>query len=77
MAEPAEDLSYDDAFAELEKVLAALESGELPLDEALTLYERGAALARVCARKLDEAELRVRQWQNGQQVAPVADWQES
>ena len=76
MAQQAEELTYDDAFAQLEEVLAALESGELPLEEALTLYERGAALTQVCARKLEEAELRVRQWQNGQQAAPAAGWQE-
>ena len=76
MAQQAEELTYDDAFAQLEEVLAALESGELPLEQALILYERGATLAQVCAHKLEEAELRVRQWQNGQQAAPAAGWQE-
>jgi len=38
-----ENLSYEDAFAQLEELLGQLESGDLPLEEALALYEKGAA----------------------------------
>ena len=55
-------LPYEAAFAQLQQVLGALESGDLPLNEALDQYERGAALADHCVKQLDEAELRVRRW---------------
>ena len=54
----AEDLTYDAALAQLEAILATLEGDDLPLEQALTLYEEGALLAAFCARKLEEAELR-------------------
>jgi exodeoxyribonuclease VII small subunit len=57
---PIEDLSYEQAFAELESVVAELESGQASLEASLTLYERGQALAQRCAQLLDQAELRVR-----------------
>lgn len=69
-------LSYEDAFNQLEQVLARLEAGDLPLEESLMLFEQGAALAALCARKLDEAELRVRQWQPGDITVPVEGWRE-
>ena len=69
-------LSYEDAYNQLEQVLARLEAGDLPLEESLTLFEQGAALAALCARKLDEAELRVRQWQPGDTTVPVEGWRE-
>ncbi len=73
---PYADLSYEEAYARLEEVLAALESGDLLLEQALTLYEQGVGLAAHCAAKLDAAELRVRQWQPGDQTTPLEDWQE-
>ena len=76
MANVNDTLSYDQAFAQLESVLAALESGDQPLEQALTLYEQGAALAAYCSRKLEEAELRVRQWQPGNGTASIEGWQE-
>lgn len=69
-------LSYEAAFAQLEAVLQQLESGELPLEETLSLYEQGLALAAHCTRLLDGAELRVRQWQSDQPVTPLEGWQE-
>ena len=56
-----EQLSYEQAFAELEQIVTILESEEQPLNEALALYERGQALARYCASLLDQAELKVQQ----------------
>ena len=77
MSEAQSDLSYEEAYQQLEKILQALEDGDLPLEESLKLYELGAALAGYCARKLDEAELRVRQWQPGDQTSPIDDWQDA
>jgi exodeoxyribonuclease VII small subunit len=58
---PIESLSYENALAELEAIVAALEAGEQPLDETLALYERGQALARHCAALLNQADLKLRQ----------------
>jgi exodeoxyribonuclease VII small subunit len=58
---PVEQLTYEQAFAELEEIVAELESGEHTLETALAAYERGQALARYCAGLLDQAELKVQQ----------------
>lgn len=58
---PLDELTYEQAFSELEEIVAALETDEHSLDEALALYERGQALARYCAGLLDQAELKVKQ----------------
>jgi exodeoxyribonuclease VII small subunit len=56
-----EGVSYEQALGELERIVAALESEERPLEDALALYERGQILARYCAGLLDNAELKVQQ----------------
>jgi exodeoxyribonuclease VII small subunit len=56
-----EELTFEQAFAALEETVRQLELGDLPLAEALALFERGAKLAELCERQLNEAELRVRQ----------------
>ncbi len=56
-----EDLTYEAAFAELESIVAALENEGRPLDESISLYERGQALSAHCAALLEKAELKVRQ----------------
>ena len=58
---PVEDLTYEQAFEELELMVNALESEDHPLDDTLALFERGQALARHCDSLLDKAELRVQQ----------------
>lgn len=57
---PVENLSYEEALAELEKIVAALELEEQTLEKAISLYERGQELSRHCIGLLDRAELRVR-----------------
>jgi exodeoxyribonuclease VII small subunit len=52
-------LSFESAFVELETILTRLDSGDLPLDESVALYERGRRLALRCQTLLDAAELRV------------------
>jgi exodeoxyribonuclease VII small subunit len=54
-----ETLSFEDAQAELDNVVATLEAGEIDLNHSLALYERGVALARHCQALLDSASLRV------------------
>lgn len=53
--------TYEQLFTELEQVVARLERGELALEEALQLYERGSQLAITCQDLLDRAELRIRE----------------
>ena len=52
-------LSFEDALAELERIVRGLEGGQQKLEEAIGSYERGAALRRHCEAKLAEAEARV------------------
>lgn len=67
MTEPArtrdevEALSFDDAFAELGRVVEALEAGGQSLEETIAAYERAVALQGRCERLLTAAELRVSQ----------------
>jgi exodeoxyribonuclease VII small subunit len=56
---PIDELTFEQAFAELEKIVAALESGDRPLDESMNLFERGTALTKRCAELLDKAQLKV------------------
>ncbi|HEY5629373.1 MAG TPA: exodeoxyribonuclease VII small subunit [Candidatus Limnocylindrales bacterium] len=56
-----ESLSFDDAFAELGRVVAALEAGNQSLEETIGAYERAVALQGRCDRLLAAAELRVSQ----------------
>ncbi|MDN5761366.1 MAG: exodeoxyribonuclease VII small subunit [Microlunatus sp.] len=53
------DLSYEAARAQLIEVVTQLESGGVPLDESLALWERGELLARVCQRWLDGAQAKI------------------
>lgn len=52
-------MRFEDALAELERIVSELERGDVGLEESITLYERGAALKRHCEAKLKEAELRI------------------
>ncbi len=58
---PVEGMSYEEALAELEEIVSALEGEQSQLDESLKLFERGQALAAHCGRLLEEAELKVKQ----------------
>ena len=61
-----EELSYEEAFAELEAVVGTLENEEKTLEESLTLFERGQALSKHCTALLENAELRVKQLVDGE-----------
>ncbi|MEO1536819.1 MAG: exodeoxyribonuclease VII small subunit [Pseudomonadota bacterium] len=58
---PVADMSFEDAMRELEAVVSQLESGNVPLEDSIKLYERGAALKAHCQKKLAEAEEKVAQ----------------
>lgn len=74
--QPVQELSYEEALAQLEIVLATLERDDLPLETSLTLYEQGVLLADHCTSLLDAAELRIQKWQTDGQTVPFTDWQE-
>lgn len=56
---PIEGMTFEEAMAALEHVVASLEKGEVPLEQSIVLYERGAALKAYCATKLKDAEEKV------------------
>jgi exodeoxyribonuclease VII small subunit len=58
---PIDQLPFDEALAELQRTVAELEAGGQPLEQALALHERGAALIEHCNRLLTDAELRMKQ----------------
>ena len=51
--------SFEELQRELDEIVARLERGDVPLDEALALWQRGEELARACVDRLDRAELRI------------------
>jgi exodeoxyribonuclease VII small subunit len=53
------DLKFEDCLARLEQIVGALETGNLPLEESLKVFEEGITLARLCSRYLDDAERRI------------------
>ena len=60
---PVDDLSYEQAFEELEEVTKSLELHEHSLDQAVALFERGQALILYCTKLIDQAEIKVQQIQ--------------
>lgn len=58
-ARPIDKMTFEEALAELESVVNDLESGSIPLDRSIELYERGAALKAHCEAKLASAEEKV------------------
>ena len=58
---PIDSLTYEQALAELEALVAALEAEQQTLSEALSLFERGQLLAKHCIALLDQAELKIQQ----------------
>ena len=67
------ELSYEQAFSELEEILDALEGEQKPLDESLKLYERGQLLVQYCIALLDQADLRIQQLNPGKAAAITED----
>jgi exodeoxyribonuclease VII small subunit len=56
---------FENAIKELEQIVGKLEDSELPLDDALKLFERGIKLSQLCSTKLDDAEQKVEQLVKG------------
>jgi len=63
---PAEPESYEQALAELENLVAAMEGAQLPLDDLLKNYRRGAQLLEYCRARLQAVEQQVKLLERGQ-----------
>ncbi|MCX5591337.1 exodeoxyribonuclease VII small subunit [Alcaligenes endophyticus] len=59
-AATVEAADFESALAELEALVASMESGSLPLEQSIKAYERGVSLAKLCQSRLDQAEEQVR-----------------
>ena len=69
---PVEELTYEEALAELEEIVSALEGEQNQLEAAIKLFERGQALAARCGALLEAAELKVKQVV-GDELLPFED----
>jgi exodeoxyribonuclease VII small subunit len=71
MSKPSGEPSFEKALAELEKIVARMESGELSLEEALTAHKRGLELARFAHKRLEAAQQQVKVLE-GEVLKPLA-----
>ena len=60
-AAAVEEMSFEEALAELETIVRTLEQGSAPLDESIELYQRGDKLKRHCEARLKAAQMRIEQ----------------
>ena len=72
---PIEELSYEEALAELEEIVSALEAEQNQLEESIKLFERGQSLAAHCGALLEAAELKVKQVA-GDEIVPFEELSE-
>jgi exodeoxyribonuclease VII small subunit len=72
MSKPSGEPSFEAALAELEKIVARMEAGELSLEDALTTHKRGLELAKYCQRKLEVAQQQVKVLE-GDVLKPLAE----
>ncbi|SCI74414.1 Exodeoxyribonuclease 7 small subunit [uncultured Clostridium sp.] len=66
------NLSYEEAYKSLEDILLKLESGNISLDESLSLYEEGIKLYRHCNKLLDEATLKINKFNKDGKEIPFS-----
>jgi len=70
-ADPGSELTFEKALAELEKVVARMEGGELSLEQALAAHKRGLELAKFCQGRLEAAQQQI-QVLEGDVLKPLA-----
>lgn len=63
-------MEFEKSIERLEQIVSQMEQGNLPLDQALKLFEEGTGLVKSCAKQLDEAELRVMRLMKGADGEP-------
>ena len=67
------ELRFEEALERLEGLVAKLEAGDLGLEDALTSFEQGVALVRLCSERLRAAELRIKELEQGADGATERD----
>lgn len=72
-AKKSENVSFEETLSELERVVSALDSGELPLADALAHFEKGVQLAAAGRAKLEQAQQRVQMLTKGSQGEQLVD----
>jgi exodeoxyribonuclease VII small subunit len=72
MSKPPQELTFEAALVELEKIVARMESGELSLEQALATHKRGLELARFCQQCLEAAREQVKVLE-GEVLKPLTD----
>jgi len=72
MSKPPQELTFEAALAELEKIVTRMESGELSLEQALATHKRGLELARFCQQRLETAREQVKVLE-GEVLKPLTD----
>ncbi len=72
---PVEELAYEEAMAELEKIVSTLEGDQKSLDQAMQLFERGQALAARCNALLEDAQLKIQKLTEGM-LSPYSEEEE-
>jgi exodeoxyribonuclease VII small subunit len=69
---PVEKMNFEQALGELEEIVRKLESGQAPLEESITAYERGVLLRKHCEKKLNEAKAKIETIGISEDGSPVA-----
>ena len=72
MSKPSAQLNFEQALAELEKIVARMESGELSLEQSLATHKRGLELARLCQKQLEAAQQQVKVLE-GEVLKPLSE----
>jgi exodeoxyribonuclease VII small subunit len=68
---PEQPASFEEAMAELQRLVADMEAGELPLEASVAAYKRGSELVKYCAQQLDKVENQVKVLE-GEMLKPFA-----
>jgi exodeoxyribonuclease VII small subunit len=71
MTQESSEMNFEEALRALEEIVHTLESGEAPLDESISLYERGNRLRALCQQRLDAAKARIEAITLGPDGAPT------
>ena len=69
----AENLTYEQALAELETITQKMESGTLPLEDSVQAYKRGMELLKICRTKLARAEKDIRKFEESGELTELPD----
>lgn len=59
MSNKEEKIAFEEAMERLEGIVSKLEKGDLPLDQSIEAFEKGASYVKICQEKLSDAEMRI------------------